>query len=282
MRVGRAPSPAPRAAAADRASPPPSPPRSFGHDDDDDGASSPGSEGSWRDLSDNEVLAILTTPFRVGKDTLQGFERRLTRARVVLALREIPASAEDAALAIQVARYVEYYSQQGGLQAINAAMEGVLDRDDEQDELPALLAAANLLGSGARPAHRPQPTAKPEEIRPSTHARGHLGPRSFGDLLGRPALPKSSSPPRRDDSRWVKNLAAGFDDARSDGFDDARSERSMVTELVRELRNETRTKSTIQIKPEITWPSLADVDQDIEDSSRNSKTSVVWPTMPPG
>ena len=63
----------------------------------------------------------------------------------------------------------------------------------------------------------------------------------------------------------ARDLGPRFEDALSEAS--ARTDTvpaDFVRELLSDLDGRKRTKSTIQIKPDITWPSLTDADQDIE------------------
>jgi hypothetical protein len=53
------------------------------------------SEGSWRDLSIEELEGILCSPFKPGLESLSEFERRMARARAVLALRGVASDAPE-------------------------------------------------------------------------------------------------------------------------------------------------------------------------------------------
>jgi hypothetical protein len=214
----------------------------------DDTFSSAGSEGSWRGMADEEVEAVLASSFQPGEETLQQFERRIARARAVLSLRGIVTSAADALQAVQTARLADSYNRQGGLPALQTAMEEALDRDENDGLLDALLLAAQLLGDGARTVFRPRAKAQASTAREA-------------DVLGRPPVsPPSPSRP----SRTVAgtDLARRFEDAMSEASVGGRSE-GIPADLMRDLVR-SRTRSTIQIKPDITWPSLTDTDQDIE------------------
>ena len=208
-----------------------------GHFQLDDAASSADSEGSWRDTSSEDLERMLKTPFRPGVETLQGFERRLSRSRAVLALRGIPTNHAEIQRLIHVARLAERYRVNGGIDALNRDMEEELDCDGDDIRLDELLAAAGLLGNGVRRAVRPTSMLQPAAA---------------------PAAAAASDQPKR-------NLVTQFEDVMSEA-----SEKSelipadLVRTLLSHLDKKSSKKSTIQIRPDVTWPSLSDLDQDIE------------------
>ena len=128
-------------------------------------------------------------------------------------------------------------------------MEEALDKNDEDEHLDSLLSAAQLLGDGARKVLRPtvRPKAGPTARSSSPKA----------SVLSQPAIPPSSP------CRPAEDLADAFEDAFSEA---SRATDTVPAALVKELLENAkrRTRSTIQIKPDITWPSLNDGDQDIE------------------
>ena len=97
----------------------------------DDNASSADSEGSWRDASSEDLERMLKTPFWPGAETLQAFERRVSRSRAVLAVRGIPTNHADTQRLIHVARLAERYRVNGGIDALNRDMEEQLDCDGD-------------------------------------------------------------------------------------------------------------------------------------------------------
>ena len=126
----------------------------LGHFQLDDAASSADSEGSWRDASSEDLERMLKTAFRPGAETLQEFERRLSRSRAVLALRGIQTNQAEIQRCIHVAMPAEMYRANGGIDALNRDMEGEPDCDGDDRRLDELLAAAGLLGDGGRRAGR--------------------------------------------------------------------------------------------------------------------------------
>ena len=60
-------------------------------------------------MSNEELESVLADTFRVKDETLLQFERRIARARTVLALRGIATDAETAHRAIQAARLADRY-----------------------------------------------------------------------------------------------------------------------------------------------------------------------------
>ena len=208
-----------------------------GHFQLDDAASSADSEGSWRDTSSEDLERMLKTPFRPGVEALQGFERRLSRSRAVLALRGIPTNHAEIQRLIHVARLAERYRVNGGIDALNRDMEEELDCDGDDIRLDELLAAAGLLGNGVRRAVRPTSMLQPAAA---------------------PAAAAASDQPKR-------NLVTQFEDVMSEASEKAELiPADLVRTLLSHLDKNSSKKSTIQIRPDVTWPSLSDLDQDIE------------------
>ena len=103
-----------------------SPPRSRPGAEDaeaDEKQSSVGSEGSWRNMSNEEVETVLTDAFRVKEETLAAYERRVARARAVLQLRGIVSDANAARKNIEVARIASQYYNGGGSAALQEVIE---------------------------------------------------------------------------------------------------------------------------------------------------------------
>ena len=64
--------------------------RADGLEDVDDAASSVGgSEGSWRDMSGDEVMHLLAAPISLKDESLVVYERRIARAQRILQVRRI-------------------------------------------------------------------------------------------------------------------------------------------------------------------------------------------------
>ena len=203
----------------------------------DDADSSADSEGSWRDASSEDLEQMLKTPFRPGAETLQAFERRLSRSRAVLALRGIATNQADIQRLIHVARLAESYRVNGGIDALNRDMENELDCNGDDARLDELLAAANLLGDGVRRAVRPT-----------------------GAALAAGVASGAASP-----LRPQRNLTTQFEDVMSETSEKSEMiPADLVRTLLSSLDKKSSKKSTIQIRPDVTWPSLSDHDQDIE------------------
>ena len=212
--------------------------------------SSAGSEGSWRNMSNEEVEAMLTDAFRVKEESLVAFERRVARARAVLQLRVIASDAEAAHRAIQAARLADRYQKSGGLAALNNEIAEALDKNDQDEYLDSLVSAVQLLGGdGVRKILRPT-------VRPKAGPSARIAS-PCACVLSQPAIPPSSP------CRPAEDLAEAFEDALSEA---SRATETVPAHLVKDLLDaaKQRTKSTIQIKPDVSWPSLNDGDQDIE------------------
>ena len=208
--------------------------------------SSAGSEGSWRNMSNEDVEAMLTDAFRVNDETLVDYERRIARARAVLQLRGIASDANAAHRAVQAARLADRYQKSGGLAALHNEIAEALDKNDQDEYLDSLVSAVQLLGGeGVRKILRPT-------VRPKAGPSARIASPRAG-VLSQPAIPPSSP------CRPAEDLAEAFEDALSEA---SRTTETVPANLVREMLDAAkhRTKSTIQIKPDVSWPSLNDCD----------------------
>jgi len=224
-----------------------------GHEDVDDAASSVGgSEGSWRDMSGDEVMHLLSAPISLKDESLVVYERRIARAQRILQVRHlaIPLNiAMEVKRARDVAQAAEAYRGSTGETLLQNDMDAALDEDDDKGDkrVDLLLEVAQLYGRDVRSTLRgAAPTS--------------LGAEQQAGAAQRASTPSPSKVLSAGPSP-TRNLAEPLDDAASTASHNFAKE---LVDLLRAAGGGGGQRSTIQIKPDVTWPKLADNDQDID------------------
>ena len=94
-----------------------------------------------QDAALESVEAILSTPFQIGTETLEAFEKRMSRARAIMGLRGVAYNQAAVVHAIDAGRLADQFSKSGDAMAgLNIAMEAALDDEDWRLERAALRA----------------------------------------------------------------------------------------------------------------------------------------------